>query len=45
MKTFDISKGKTTETGELTGPEYDYLEGTQSMIIGGRLCVASALAA
>lgn len=35
MKTFDISKGKTTETGELTGPEYDYLEGTQSMIIGG----------
>ena len=37
--------GLHTFKEELTGPEYDYLEGTQSMIIGGRLCVASALAA
>ena len=37
--------GLHTFKEELTGPEYDYLDGTQSMIIGGRLCVASALAA
>lgn len=35
MKTFDISKGKTTETGELTGEVFDYLDGNQSLTIGG----------
>lgn len=35
MKKFNISKGKTTQTGKLTGPEYEYLDGDDSMIIGG----------
>ena len=34
-KKFDISKGKTTDTGELTGPLFDYLEGNQSMTVAG----------
>lgn len=35
MKTFDISKGKTTQTKELTGKVFDYLEGTESLSVAG----------
>lgn len=34
-RTFDISKGKTTESKPLTGPEYDYLDGTESLSVAG----------
>lgn len=34
-KTFDISKGKVTDSGPLTGPEFDYLPGTQSTCVAG----------
>ena len=34
-KQFDISKGKTTDTGELTGPLFEYLDGTQSLTVAG----------
>lgn len=33
---FDISKGKTTQTGPLVGPEFEYLNGkTESMTVAG----------
>lgn len=35
MKTFDISKGKTTQTKELTGKVFEYLDGTESLCVGG----------
>lgn len=35
MKTFDISKGKTTQTKELTGKIFEYLEGTESLSVAG----------
>lgn len=34
-KQFDISKGKTTETGLLEGEEFSYLEGNQSLTVAG----------
>lgn len=34
-RTFDISKGKTTESKPLIGPDYDYLDGTESMSVAG----------
>lgn len=34
-KTFDISKGMTRDTGELVGPEFEYLDGTRSSVVGG----------
>lgn len=34
-KNFDISKGATRDMGELTGPEFSYLEGTRSLAVGG----------
>lgn len=34
-KNFDISKGMTNDYGELTGAEFNYLEGTRSMVVGG----------
>lgn len=35
MATFDISKGKTTQTPPLTGKVFDYLEGTESLTCAG----------
>lgn len=35
MRTFDISKGKTTKTPPLTGKVFDYLEGTESLTVAG----------
>jgi len=34
-KTFDITKGMTRDTGELVGPEFSYLDGTRSAVVGG----------
>lgn len=42
-KQFDISKGKTTETGLLEGEEFSYLEGNQSLTVAGDTDSCSSL--